>query len=451
MNPNVYHVPCKAAELIFSPLRQMCAAVNAAAVPALRDALRPGHPPPGEPLSELAAALRAPCAEPAVPDGPAQPPFLGLILTRGCNMACRYCDFGAGRGGKVMSPALVSQAIGGWVEWIRQAGGRQLDLHFFGGEPFIAPDLVEIAVHRTRALAEKHGLEMRAEATTNGILGDRMLSFVKDHFDAIVLSLDGRQEDHDRHRPLRRGRGSFAHVWNTAVELAASPVNLCVRCCVSSANVDHQADITAWMCQDLRPESVTLEPMTATPESAAAGLAPPDPLAFARHFLDARRVARKFGVGCIYSPLFEQPRHTLCPMGRDTFIVAPDRSVRSCYLRKRDWQARGLDLRIGEVDGGGQLRIDAAAVQRLRTVVAARPRCARCFCRWGCAGGCLVTETPPGHGLDYTDFCRQTRLVQACVLLEQLGLAGRADALLADREAVARLWNHSDDRLMGGT
>ena len=34
------------------------------------------------------------CREPAMPEGEAMPPFLGLILTRGCNMRCSYCCAG---------------------------------------------------------------------------------------------------------------------------------------------------------------------------------------------------------------------------------------------------------------------------------------------------------------------------------------------------------------------
>jgi uncharacterized protein len=289
----------------------------------------------------------------------------------------------------------------------------------------------------------------RVEASTNGLLNDRMLAFVQDHFDTIVLSLDGQAEDHDRHRPLPNGAGSFQEVWRTAEALAESHVNLCIRCCVSQASVARMADIAQWLCQTLRPESITFEAMKPSPESLMRGLRPPDPLQFARGFITARRLAMDYGVTCVYAALYDQPRRTFCPVGRDTFIVAADRSVRSCYLRKRDWAASGLEMRIGNVTTEGALQIDPAAVERLRAEVADRSRCTRCFCRWGCAGGCLVTETPPGHCLEFTDFCRQTRLIQAGALLEQLGWMDHADRLLRDEQAAARIWNVADDRLDG--
>jgi len=39
--------------------------------------------------------------------------------------------------------------------------------------------------------------------------------------------------------------------------------------------------------------------------------------------------------------------------------------------------------------------------------------------------------------------------VQACVLLEGLGLAEHVDRLLEDEKAMARLRDHADDRLKG--
>ena len=363
-------------------------------------------------------------------------------------MSCLYCDFASGDGGKTMEPELINQAITGWVDWVRNKGGKLLELHFFGGEPFTQPELIEIAIHRTRFLAEKHDLTMHVEASTNGLLSNDMLSFVKDYFDTIVLSLDGQEEDHDRHRPLSNGTGSFTKVLHTAETLSDSNVNLRIRCCISQFNVEHLMDTTIWLCQTFFPESITFETMKSTPKALNAGLKPPEPLEFARGFINALRIARNSGVNVIYAALYDQPRRTFCPVGRDTFIVGSDRSVRSCYLRKQDWASSGLEMTIGNVTTRSKMNIDTKAVERLRTDVNNRPRCKHCFCRWGCAGGCIVTETYPGHSLKPTDFCRQTRLIQACVLLEQLERADIADQLLSDEDAISRIWNTLDDRLI---
>lgn len=445
MLQDVYGVPVGARWLVFSPGRKLAALVNARALECLVGGTAGGEGA----LGGLTAELAQPVVLPEPREGRASPAFLGLTMTRGCGMGCRYCDFAAGRPGAAMSPELVASAVSGYAEWLREEGRQDFDLQFFGGEPFDEPDLIEIAVHRARRLAGEMDLRLRVEACTNGLLGSRMVEFVRDHFDALVLSIDGEAPAHDRHRPLRTGGGSFAEVWRTAQALADSDVALCVRCCVSSANVRQMERTARWLVEALRPETITFEPMKTTPRAAAAGLEPPEAVAFTRGFLAARRVCQAADVSCVHATLYVEARRGFCPAARDAFIVAPDASARACYLRREEWERRGLDLRIGEVVGG-RLRTDPAAVERLRAATERRERCIRCFGRWSCAGGCLVTETPPGHDLAYSAACRRTRLLQACVLLEGMGLGAEAEALLTDPGGVTALAEHWDDRLWGG-
>jgi radical SAM protein with 4Fe4S-binding SPASM domain len=135
-------------------------------------------------------------------------------------------------------------------------------------------------------------------------------------------------------------------------------------------------------------------------------------------------------------------------VGRDALIVSPDGRVSGCYLPREEWRAQGLDLDVGALAGGGGLCLDDTAVQRVRELVLAKPRCRECFCRWSCAGGCHVHETPPGCPEVYSDFCVQTRIITACSLLDEMGLGGRVEPLLADRAALDVLSLQESDRLV---
>ena len=98
--------------------------------------------------------------------------------------------------------------------------------------------------------------------------------------------------------------------------------------------------------------------------------------------------------------------------------------------------------------GRRELAINPAAVQNIRAMVTNKPRCEKCFCRWSCAGGCHVGNTYPGCSADYSDYCRQTRIISACSLLDELNLPEIADTLIDDREALAALACRESDRLM---
>lgn len=430
-------------KLLFSPLRDLCALLNGPALAALAGA----DEAPDPELAELRRLLRQPPPRPPRRRGPARPAFLGLVTTRGCNMACHYCDFAAATGRETMSLPLAMAAVEGWAARVRETGGACLELHFFGGEPFVAGDVIQAAVLRTRLLAARHGMATRFVASTNGLLSGRDLTFVCDYFDAIVLSLDGGPEEHDRHRPAIGGGSSFARVLATARRLSASPVDLCLRCCVSDRNVDALASIAEWMCHELQPAVIDFEPLSLACESEGHGFRPPAPLAFARGFVAASRIAARHGVACASAPLHDEARVENCPVGRDTFIVVPSGEVRSCYLRGSTIAARGLDLRIGQAAPGEDLAIDSAAVARLRRLAARRPGCESCFCRWSCAGGCVVREPEPRRDGARTLFCRQTRMLQACMLLERLGQPELTDRLLARPEILETLSGAGEDRL----
>ena len=192
---------------------------------------------------------------------------------------------------------------------------------------------------------------------------------------------------------------------------------------------------------------MNFEPLQSGPDSRAAGLFPPDPLRFARGFLEATHVLDSAGIESAYSALAaDGPRYTSCPLGRDVVIVSPDGRLAGCYQLEERWRERGLDLSLGEIRDG-EVRIEQKSVERLRQLVLGKPRCRSCFCRWECAGSCHVAVTFPGCPSTYPDFCVQTRLIFACRAIQALGRPEIADQLLADPESAARLAHSPSDRL----
>jgi radical SAM protein with 4Fe4S-binding SPASM domain len=182
-----------------------------------------------------------------------------------------------------------------------------------------------------------------------------------------------------------------------------------------------------------------------------AGLRPPDPYLFATGAVQCQRIARDAGVDLAYAAaLGVPPRKTFCPVGSDAAIVLPDGVIAACYLQPDEWTARGLELRYGYIDAAGEVHVDRAALQAVRTLPAHKPRCADCFCRFGCAGGCHVNQTYPGCAETYTDFCTQTRVLTATRLLQEIGADATAGALLADRQAMAALAVRRGDGLHAG-
>lgn len=436
--------------LWYAPLHGAAALLNRSAARLLRE--RGDRNLPGE-LGELRDLTQAAPAHPPRPlEGELIPALLGIIPTRGCNMSCVYCNFGGAAARRdVMPPELAAAAVD-WAAGQRaKAGEGTFPVQFFGGEPFLAQDLVEIVVHRARHVSSEHGLTPWFDASTNGLFNERQRQFIGDYFDGVVLSLDGPPEFQDRYRPVTKGRPSSAMVERNARALSEMPLELCLRMCVTQESVNEMARIARWMIGSFNPSTIDFETLTPGELARQAGLAPPDPYQFAVQAEHVFQLAEAAGVKAVYAAAETGvPRLSFCPVGRDAVIVSPNGRLSACYLPPEEWRQRGLNLDIGQLRPDRGVTIFPEALVKVRRLAADKPRCERCFCQYTCAGGCHVN--PPGSGdREYADFCIQTRLITAGRLLRDLGFAAVHRELLGDRSAMERIAQNPGDSLNDAT
>lgn len=448
---SVFAIPVGEDYLVYAPLKQVSALVNRKACHEFQKQFT------GYSKYKILASMAELQKELKLPNsaiihersGPIRPAFLGIILSRACNMSCIYCNFGSkvSSDGKLNTKMAVA-AVDWMAEYVSRVGKRSLEIHFFGGEPFVEPEITDVVIHRGRYMAEKLGLIPHFEVSTNGLFDETRAVFVGDYFDAVVLSLDGFREIHDRHRPINSSQGSFDIVSQTAKRLSLSPTELCLRCCISHLNVNQMEDITRWFCENFKPAVINFETLAVNHECEVADLRAPDPYVFAGHCIRAYRVAESFGIRPVYAAIStDGPRNSFCPVGKDTLIISPDGRVSSCYLPDHEWKARGLDMDVGHLSKDGNMTVDMDAIQQLRRLVTEKPRCKACFCQWSCAGGCHVSHSYPGCSNKYNDFCIQTRIIMTCFLLDKMGLSNITNELINSHAAMEALAFNPSDRL----
>lgn len=453
MGIELFSVPVGEKVLVYAPLHDLVALVNPQAAGQIRAALETGTSPAASMVRAIVDKLRAPGAPtPQTRTGPLNNPFfLGLIPTRGCNLGCRYCDFLAPKKGSLVMPlSLAREAIDAYFKLLCSTGNRAGEVHFFGGEPFFAAEVVDFAVNYAIHTAAQVGLRVRFEATSNGFYRETRCRWIAEHFDTVVLSLDGPADIQDSMRPTSNGHRTSETIARSAKILSEGTCELILRACVTQETVTRMAETANWFAQEFRPSTVCFETLSASPLSQSAGLAPPDPLDFAVNFLQAARVLQAGGIEVTNSTGgLHGPRTSCCPVGKDALIVSPDGSLDACYLLPQYWNRNGLDMRLGRVDGCG-FEIDPLALQRARSLTVGEKRlCSDCLCRYSCAGGCHVRHPatmPPGN---YDALCVRTRIITIARLLERLGTSPELDAWLADRDAMEESAWQANDRLLG--
>ncbi|MEZ5397866.1 MAG: radical SAM protein [Bryobacterales bacterium] len=447
MGQKVFLIPILDRWLLYAPLHKTSAFINHAAAKTLKT---------GDiqdcscQLDELWHVLSTePDNVPQPLEGETCPSFLGITPTRGCNISCVYCNFGGPTAEMIhMKPEIAVAAVDWMAERLERFGRKVFQIHFFGGEPFVSPEIIDIVVHRARYVSAQRGLIPYFDASTNGVFSESRCGFIGDYFGGVVLSFDGPAKFHNKNRPGFRDRPTFELVEQTARRLSEMPLDLCIRVCITQDSVKHMEEITKWLSESYKPSVINFESLTPGELPTKAGLQVPDPYDFAIHCVGAYQVGNRLGVKVVYSAAeFEHARLSFCPVGTDALIVTPDGRASACYLLPEDWQGRGLDLDVGLVKADGNVTIDFDALTRARRLPINKPRCERCFCQWSCAGGCHVNQTYPDCPTEYTDFCIQTRIITACLILQDLGLNDLVAKLLADRKAMENLAQNSWDNI----
>ena len=446
----VFAVPLLDRVLLYACLHPLAALMTQTAAIQLSRCLDTGTPLASDALTQVACALRHPTQPVPQPrHGSFSPSFLGLLPTRACNLACIYCGFSANVASRqAMDLSTARDAVSWYANAVDHACQPQLEIRFFGGEPFCGEHIIDLVVHLARTRAEDCHGTVSFEVATNGACDARRARWAADNFDTIVLSLDGPASVQNRHRPYSDGRGSFDIVARNTRIFSEGSADLFIRACVTSGSVDGMAETAAWFCENFRPAGVAFEPLQPCTESSQAGLEPPTAWAFASNFIEACDVLDAYGVESIYSPADIRARRvSFCPVGHDAAIVSPDGTVSACYLLQRDWESRGLDLTLGHLNGAG-LEPRENALEGVRSLnVHNKPRCSDCFCKWHCAGGCHVNhpcDDPPGT---YDRLCTGTRIIALHNILQAMGQRQVAQNWLADPAAVERSVHRRSDRL----
>ena len=439
MNRNVFLVPVVDKWLLHAPLHHFTALLNSKAV----DVLASNRQISGSvSIKEIAEGLRKQVEpEPVPKQGSLNPDFLGIITTRTCNMDCAYCGFGSHY---ALSDSMDLQLAVAAVDWMAQQVKEReqqiLEIHFFGGEPFCAEEVISTAVHRARMIASRMELIPVFEVATNGFHSDVLCRFMGDYFDTVILSLDGPEDIQNRQRPMHGGKESFQKVAECANILGHAAAELFIRVCVTQDTVKRMEEIGRWLCERFQPSVINFETLKPNAESERAGLLPPDPWEMAAHYIQTARIVERFGTKAVYAASDPKSRRlTFCPVGTDTIIVSPDGRVSACYLPQEEWISRGLNMDMGFLEKSGQINLDQQIVEKIRDLISHKSRCRKCLARWHCAGGCHVDHSFPGCSEDYNAFCIQTRIILACDLLYELGCGKMVETLLSNRRAMEAL------------
>ena len=177
---------------------------------------------------------------------------LTICPTMGCNFDCPYC-FENHKQGK-MTEEVQADVAALAERLLNTSRAKSLSVTWFGGEPLLAPEVIEALSEKLMALAEEHHAEYSAGIITNGYLLTpeivKMLERVQ--VKSAQITLDGIGPAHDATRHLRGGGPTFERI----VENLRQPIpfKVSVRHNVHEGNRDEIGQLKAFV-EDLAKET----------------------------------------------------------------------------------------------------------------------------------------------------------------------------------------------------
>ena len=320
---------------------------------------------------------------------------LCLHVAHTCNLNCEYCFAAQGKyhGDRAVMSLEVGKAS---IDFLIKHSGtrRNLEVDFFGGEPLMNFDVVKEIVAYARSIEKEHNKNFRFTLTTNGVLvDDEVIEWANRECHNVVLSLDGREEVHDRLRKTVNGKGSYATIvpkFQHFVEKREGN-GYYLRGTYTRNNLDFTNDIFHMI--DRGFDQLSMEPVVCAPEDPYALHAEDLPVLFeqyeilAKAQIERRREGKPFTFyhymlnlehgPCVYK------RISGCGSGTEYMAVTPWGDLYPCHQFVGEEEYKLGDLWKGVTNTA--LRDEFKLCNAY-----ARPDCADCWARMYCSGGCAA-------------------------------------------------------------
>ncbi len=173
---------------------------------------------------------------------------LTICPTMGCNFDCPYC-FENHRPGK-MSPEVQDDVVNLARRMLEIRSGNCLRVSWYGGEPLLAPDVIESLSERLIALADEFHADYSAGIVTNGyLLSQKNIDMLERcRVNTCQVTIDGLEENNDVTRRLAGGGPTFGRITdNLRNGKIPFPVN--IRQNIQESNIDEIPKVKAFVEQ----------------------------------------------------------------------------------------------------------------------------------------------------------------------------------------------------------
>ena len=322
------------------------------------------------------------------------PTSVTFLPTSDCNLKCIYCYANSGTHKKYLPVHIGKAAIDFICKNAKTKGTENIQIGFLGGgEPFLAWDFVTEIYEYTKTIAKRHGLSTFFTGVTNGVLSQKKVLWIRDHFQFLNVSLDGLKPIHDKQRPTKNGNSSYGKVISTISLLNEASFEYSIRTTVSDISVKSLPSIVDFFAKELCAKKIHLEPLFSCGRCRTNSDLVPNPKVFAEEIKKCYPIAASHNTELLCScARLDNLSSTYCGALVENFYITPDGFVTACTEVSSDTEPLSSTFLIGKYDQTlNKFKIwnDKRHSLMSRTVNSL-DKCKQCISKWHCSGGCPV-------------------------------------------------------------
>lgn len=320
-----------------------------------------------------------------------------LLICQDCNMRCKYCF--AGDGSYCGTKSFMSEDIAiNAIDFLIEKSGKinTLEVDFFGGEPLLNFKVVKNTVAYARKREKETGKKFHFTLTTNCLaLSDKVIDFLNQEMNNVVLSIDGRKEVHDKIRKTAKGLETHDLVLKNAMNFRSKrgDKSYYVRGTYTAKNLDFSEDVM--FLNDMGFDQISMEPVVTEIDDLKIKEEHLDIIKkeyekLAYKYIQRRKDKNKwFNFFHFYIDLFHGPclpkRLTGCGAGCDYISVDTNGDIFPCHQFTSK-----TDYKMGNV-------LDKTFKPEIAkfmscNVVTNKEKCDDCFAKYYCSGGCAANN-----------------------------------------------------------
>lgn len=330
--------------------------------------------------------------QPAAPSPPA-PGMTAtvLLLSDICTLRCLYCYRKAEGHGDMMPFEIAKAAIDTVIENATASRNKGVQVGFHGGgEPTLNFNVLMKTIDYARRACRARKLPLHSSICTNGIIDEHQAQWLAYHVDAIVVSIDGPPDIHNRQRPFSNGRPSFEKVAATIDTLRKVNKRYTFRTTITGYSENRMDEVYDFLVRRFMPKAIGFEPLFVCGRCESTGCRAPSKSSFANEFLKVLDSSKVRGLPVHYSGGRLQLQDRFCGAAGSNFFVTPAGLVTSCLEVSTAEDPRARMFIYGHYDKSRRNFIfDRERLGALSAMSAqSLQSCATCFARWHCCGDC---------------------------------------------------------------